>query len=75
MTGKPKGHVREVLGNMQTHGLVRKYIAVANTRRHSKAITYLWQITDLGQKVSDAGPAAYLRTVRSRRGRRNGPMG
>lgn len=63
-TSSLEGHVRRVMKSLQNKGLVECLYSQRRTSLGDDLITHLYRTTDLGRKVLDAGPAAYLRTVR-----------
>jgi len=67
ITGKPQGHIRRVMKSLQNKGLVDCLYSKMRISFGQDLITHLHRITDLGRKVLEAGPEAYLRTVRSPR--------
>jgi len=69
MLNKDRGHVRRVMKNLQNKGLVDCLYSETRRSFGPDLITHLYRITELGRKVSDAGPDAYLRIIRSRRKR------
>jgi len=69
LLGKDRGHVGRVMKSLHRVGLVDCLYSKTHTSFGQDMITHLHRIAKLGRQVLDAGPDAYLRTVRSRRRR------
>jgi len=67
MLSKDRGEVRRTMKSLQSRALVDCLIGRTRTTFGWDTFTNLYRITELGRKVLDAGPDAYLRTVRSHR--------